>query len=44
MGKKGSVRKVYTKEFKAVALAEKWEKLVGQVAEDLGLNEIMLRR
>jgi len=46
MGKKGSVRRVYTKEFKAeaVALAEKREKPVGQVAKDLGLNESMLGR
>jgi transposase len=46
MGKKGSQRRVYTKEFKAeaVALAEKREKSVGQVAKDLGLNESMLRR
>ena len=46
MGKKGSVRKVYTREFKAeaVSLAEKHEKPVGQVAADLGLNESMLWR
>ena len=46
MGKKGSERRVYTKEFKAeaVALAEKREKPIGQVAKDLGLNESMLGR
>ena len=46
MGKKNLVRRVYTKEFKAeaVALAEKREKPVGQVAKDLGLNESMLGR
>jgi transposase-like protein len=46
MGKKGTVRRVYTKEFKseAVALAEKREKPVSQIAKDLGLNESMLRR
>jgi transposase-like protein len=46
MGKKGLARRVYTKEFKAeaVALAEKREKPVGQVAKDLGLNESMLGR
>ena len=46
MGKKGLVRRVYTKEFKAeaVALAEKKEKPVGQIAVDLGLNESMLWR
>ena len=46
MRKKGSERRVYTKEFKAeaVALAEKREKPIGQVAKDLGLNESMLGR
>jgi len=46
MGKKGSGRRVYTKEFKAeaVSLAEKREKPIAQVAKDLGLNESMLRR
>jgi transposase-like protein len=46
MGKKGSSRRVYTKEFKteAVALAEKKEKPVSQIAADLGINENMLRR
>ena len=46
MGKKGSERRFYTKEFKAeaVALAEKREKPIGQVAKDLGLNESMLGR
>jgi len=46
MGKKDKERRVYTKEFKAeaVALAEKREKPVSQVAKDLGLNENVLRR
>jgi len=46
MGKKTKERRVYTKEFKAeaVALAEKREKPIGQVAKDLGLNESMLGR
>jgi len=46
MGKKGSKRRVYTKEFKveAVALAEKREKPISQIAKDLGLNENVLRR
>jgi transposase len=46
MGKKDLERRVYTKEFKAesVALAEKREKPVSQIAKDLGLNESMLRR
>ena len=46
MGKKGSERRVYTKEFKAeaVALAEKKEKPISQIAQDLGINENMLRR
>jgi transposase len=46
MGKKGIKRRVYTKEFKseAVALAEKREKSVSQIAIDLGLNENMLYR
>jgi transposase len=46
MGKKGLLRRVYTKEFKseAVALAEKREKPIGQIAKDLGLNESMLGR
>ena len=46
MGKKSSERRVYTKEFKAeaVALAEKREKPISQVAKDLGINENMLRR
>ena len=45
MGKKSSKRRVYTKEFKAeaVALAEK-KKPISQVAKDLGINEHMLRR
>jgi len=46
MGKKDKERRVYTKEFKAeaVALAEKREKPVSQIAKDLGLNENVLRR
>jgi transposase-like protein len=46
MGKKGTERRVYTKEFKgeAVALAGKREKPIGKVAVDLGLNESVLRR
>jgi transposase-like protein len=46
MGKKSSERRVYTKGFKAeaVALAEKKEKPVSKIAVDLGINENMLRR
>jgi transposase len=46
MAKKVTVRRVYTTEFKteAVALAEKREKPVSQIAKDLGLNENVLRR
>jgi transposase len=46
MGKKGTERRVYTKEFKAeaVALAEKKEKPISRIAVDLGINENMLRR
>jgi transposase len=46
MKKKNTERRVYTKEFKAeaVALAEKREKPVCQIARDLGINENMLRR
>ena len=46
MGKKMRERRAYTKEFKeeAVALAEKKEKPICQVAKDLGLNENVLRR
>ena len=46
MKKKGSERRVHTKEFKAeaVALAEKREKPISQIAKDLGINENMLRR
>ena len=46
MKKKGSERRVHTKEFKAeaVALAEKREKPISQIALDLGINENMLRR
>jgi len=46
MAKKATVRRVYTTEFKteAVALAEKREKPVSQIAKDLGLNENVLRR
>ena len=46
MKKKSTERRVYTKEFKAeaVALAEKREKPISQIAKDLGLNENVLRR
>jgi transposase len=46
MAKKNKERRSYTKEFKteAVALAEKKEKPISQVAKDLGLNENVLRR
>jgi transposase len=46
MGKRNAQRRVYTKEFKAeaVALAEKKEKPVSQIAKNLGINENMLRR
>jgi transposase-like protein len=46
MDNNGTDRRVYPKEFKdeAVALAEKREKPVSQVAADLGLNESVLRR
>ena len=46
MKKKGTERRVYTKEFKAeaVALAEKREKPISRIAVDLGINENMLRR
>ena len=46
MGKKGKDRRVYTQEFKteAVALAQKREKPIGQIAKGLGLNESVLRR
>jgi transposase len=46
MGKKDMKRRVYTPEFKAeaVALAEKREKSIHQVALDLGVNESVLRR
>jgi len=46
MGKKKPERRVYTKEFKleAVALAEKREKSIGQIAKDLGINENVLYR
>jgi len=46
MKKKGTERRVYPKEFKAeaVALAEKREKPISQIAVDLGINENMLRR
>jgi len=46
MGKKSKERRVYMKEFKveAVALAEKREKPISQIAKDLGLNENVLRR
>jgi transposase-like protein len=46
MGKQDKERWVYAKEFKAeaVALAEKREKPVSQVAKDLGINENQLYR
>jgi transposase len=46
MGKKGVKHRVYTQEFKAeaVALAEKREKPVSQIANDLGINDNMLRK
>jgi len=46
MKKKGSERRVHTEEFKAeaVALAEKREKPISQIAKDLGINENVLRR
>ena len=46
MKKQGTERRVHTGEFKAeaVALAEKREKPVSQVAVDLGVNESMPRR
>ena len=46
MGKKGTERRVHTKEFKveAVALALKREKPISQVAINLGLNDSVLRR
>jgi transposase-like protein len=46
MGKKGKERRNYSREFKAeaVALAEKREKPISQIARDLGVNESVLRR
>jgi transposase len=46
MGKRDKERRVYPKEFKAeaVALAEKHEKSVSQVASDLGISEKLLYR
>ncbi len=46
MGKDGTARRQHTKEFKleAVAMAEKREKPISQIAQDLGLNESVLRR
>jgi transposase len=46
MSKKSTERRIHTKEFKAeaVALAEKREKPIAQIAEDLGLNESVLWR
>jgi transposase len=46
MGKKSLERRVYTMEFKAeaVALAEKREKPISQIAKDLGISEKMLYR
>ena len=46
MGKKPTERRVYTEEFKAeaVALAEKKEKPVSQIAKDLGISDGILYR
>ena len=46
MGKKETKRRIYTEEFKAeaVALAEKREKSIAQIALDLGINDSMLHR
>jgi len=46
MGKKNLERRVYTEEFKveAVALAEKREKPITQIAVDLGISEKILYR
>jgi transposase len=46
MGKKGEGRRVYTKEFKAeaVALALGREKPISHIAQDLGINENVLYR
>jgi transposase len=46
MGKKSLERRVYPKEFKAeaVALAEKREKPINQIAVDLGISEKILYR
>ena len=46
MGKKMKERRVYTREFKAeaIALAKKGEKPVRQIAGDLGVNENVLYR
>jgi transposase len=46
MNTKGNERRTYTNEFRAeaVALAERREKPIAQVAADLGINGNMLRR
>ena len=44
MGKKGTERRVYTREFKAEALAKKREKPISQIALDWGITESVLRR
>jgi len=46
MGKKSLERRIYPKEFKAeaVALAEKREKPINQIAVDLGISEKILYR
>jgi transposase len=46
MGKKDKEQRVYTRECKAeaVALAEKREKPIAQVAKDLGINDSVLHR
>jgi transposase-like protein len=44
MGKKNKERRVYTREFKAAAPAEKKEKPISRIVVDLGVNESVLRR
>src|SRR5215470_17736326 len=46
MGKKGIKRRVYTQEFKSetVALIDKHEQPISQIAKDLGINENVLRK
>jgi transposase-like protein len=40
MGKQDKERRAYPKEFKAEALAEKGEKPIGRIAEDLGIKRV----